>query len=87
MEGFYFPEALTDGRRQKPSALTSSVICPPNVTHVPAEKDRRGSDTTSHHVWSEYVFTDTTHSTQVVLAFGVAKLNINYSSFIQVCAM
>lgn len=28
---------LTDGRSNNPSALTSSVICPPNVTHVPTE--------------------------------------------------
>lgn len=28
---------MTDGRWQNPSALTSSVICPPNVTHVPTE--------------------------------------------------
>lgn len=29
--------ALTDRGSDNPSALTSSVICPPNVTHVPTE--------------------------------------------------
>lgn len=28
---------------EDPSALTSSVICPPNVTHVPAEDNREAN--------------------------------------------
>lgn len=43
MEGsVYF--ALTDGRSNNPSALTSSVICPPNVTHVPTETGNEGGE-------------------------------------------
>lgn len=42
MVGFHSP-ALTDGGWWNPSALTSSVICPPNVTHVPAETGKVGS--------------------------------------------
>lgn len=42
MVGFHSP-TLNDGGWWNPSALTSSVICPPNVTHVPAETGKVGS--------------------------------------------